>query len=167
MSEPIKGREPFSMLIHAIERDLERTPDGNGGEIYYFPATEKHGSMGHNGEYLLKEWQEVAADLCAQRDRADRAERDLDSTNAIVEGVVQALTEAPEECDAASVIAALNLRLLITRVSTEANTDATPAPEEDYRRHRCYWCQRSRHSDCIGCDCTFCDHARLDREDKV
>jgi hypothetical protein len=60
-----ESKPPFSMLIHAIERDLERTPEGNGGEVYYFPATEKHGSMGHNGEYLLREWREVTADLAA------------------------------------------------------------------------------------------------------
>lgn len=78
-----EGREPFSMLIHAIERDLELTQDGNGGEVYYFPATEKHGSMGHNGEYLLKEWQEVTADLKASTQMHEEARSLLD----------QALTE--------------------------------------------------------------------------
>lgn len=60
------------------------------------------------------------AEIRRQRDRADRAERDLDSTNAIIEGVVQALTEAPDECDPDSVVAALSRRLLIASIRSEA-----------------------------------------------
>lgn len=69
--------EPFSMLINAIERDLERAPEGRGGAIHYTPATPRHGGMGHNGDYLLREWREVTAALAAERDRADRAEAKL------------------------------------------------------------------------------------------
>lgn len=53
----------------------------------------------------------AAAALAAERDRADRAEAALDETNALIEGVVQALEEEPEACDAGSIIAALNIRL--------------------------------------------------------
>lgn len=95
MSEPIKGREPFSMLIHAIERDLERTPDGNGGEVYYFPATDKHGGMGHNGEYLLKEWQEVTADLAASVQMHEEARALLDQTLTERDDLRKTLTDAP------------------------------------------------------------------------
>jgi len=69
--------EPFSMLVHAIENDLARTPDGMGGTVTYKPATNRAGGMGHNGDYLLKEWREVTAALAAERDRADQAEAAL------------------------------------------------------------------------------------------
>jgi hypothetical protein len=54
---------------------------------------------------------EATTAFAAERDRADRAEAALDETNALIEGVVQALEEEPEACDAGSIIAALNIRL--------------------------------------------------------
>jgi hypothetical protein len=83
------------MIIHAIERDLERTPEGDGGEVYYFPATEKHGSMGHNGEYLLKEWQEVTADLAASIRMHEEARALLDQTLTERDELRKTLADAP------------------------------------------------------------------------
>lgn len=92
--------EPFSMLINAIERDLERTPEGRGGEIHYTPATPRHGGMGHNGDYLLREWREVTAALAAERDRADRAQALLEEVTSQRDELASQLGIEPEWAEA-------------------------------------------------------------------
>ncbi|WP_152970131.1 hypothetical protein [Frigoribacterium sp. RIT-PI-h] len=74
MQSTEKTPKPFSMTIHGIERDLERTPNGRGGEIRHSPSTPGWGGSGCYGDYLLREWRELEDALAAERDRADRAE---------------------------------------------------------------------------------------------
>jgi hypothetical protein len=66
---------PFSMTIHAIQRDLERSPDGRGGEVHYQPSTAGIGGSGCFGDYLLKEWQELADALTAVTAERDQARK--------------------------------------------------------------------------------------------